>query len=94
MNKRRLIAILLLTAAAALTVAAYLTLPDTLIVQISTGGKTGATMPKPLALLIPLAMTAVFAVLYARDAGENRAKYLLVSLLGIAVFILMFIVNH
>ena len=93
MNPRtRLILILFITILAlGLFVTGYIILPDTVIMQLQADGSAGTTMPKLLALLIPLAFTGVFAALFYKNGAT---KHLLVSLLGLAMFLLTFAFNR
>ena len=89
-KKRTYIMIAIVVIALAAAVAGYLILPDTLVTQISLSGENATTMPKALALAIPLILAAGGAVLY-RGGGEK--KYLLVSLVGLVINIFAFAVN-
>ena len=93
MNPRtRLILILIIAILAlGLFTTGYIILPDTVVMQLQADGSAGTTMPKLLALLIPLAFTAIFAVLYYKNGAT---KHLLVSLLGLAMFLLTFAFNR
>lgn len=76
-----------------LAVIGWFTLPDTLIVQIGTNGSAGNTMPKLWGLLLPLMISGVFSFVMMRCAQSERLKYLIVSLVGLAVMAFEFIVN-
>lgn len=89
-KKRTIIAILLIALAVGAAVAGYLLLPDVLTVQIAAGGNKPTTMPKPLALLLPLILTTAFALIW-RKSGER--KNLIISAIGLVVFILSFALN-
>ena len=93
MNPRtRLILILIITILAlGLFVTGYIILPDTVVMQLQADGSAGTTMPKLLALLIPLAFTGVFAAFFYKNGAT---KHLLVSLLGLAMFLLTFVFNR
>ena len=93
MNPRtRLILILIIMILAlGLFVTGYIILPDTVVMQLQADGSAGTTMPKLLALLIPLAFTGVFAAFFYKNGAT---KHLLVSLLGLAMFLLTFVFNR
>ncbi len=74
-----------------LSVAAYLVLPDTLVMQITLSGAGGTTMPKLSGILITLAICVVFSVLYY--VNDNNSKYLILCVIGICLYGLMFIIN-
>lgn len=91
-NKTRLIVsagILLLAIAAFVT--GMIVLPDTIVMQLETDGTVATTLPKLVGLLIPLALTVLFAVLYYKN---GTTKSLLVSLIGLAAFGLTFFFNR
>lgn len=74
-----------------LSVIGFIILPDTLIMQITTTGTNGTTMPKILGLVITFTICSVFSVLYYNY--DNNIKYLLLSIVGICLYGFMFIVN-
>ena len=77
--------------AVALFVTGLIILPDTVVMQVQADGSAGTTMPKLFALLIPLAFTAIFTVLYYRNGAT---KHMLVALLGLAMLLLTFAFNR
>lgn len=87
-KKRTIIAIAIIALAAA--VAGFLLLPDTVVTQLSFSGENATTMPKAVALAIPLVLAVGGTLLY-RSTEEK--KYLLVAAVGLIVNIIMFIVN-
>lgn len=82
-------AILLL--AVALFVLGMVILPDTIVMQVQADGSAGTVLPKLVGLLIPLALCAVFGVLYYRG---GKGKNLFVALVGFVAFGLTFFFNH
>lgn len=89
-KQKKLLTLALLALALVLFVLGMLVLPETLVMQISTGGAAATTLPKPLGLLISTALVAVFAVLWYR--GDN-SKHLLVSAVGVVTFAMTFFMN-
>ena len=77
-------------AAIALTVVGWVILPDTLVLQVTMSGETGTTLPKIAGLAIPFLISGIFAVLYY--VHENR-KHLLISVAGLAIYIVIFLMN-
>ena len=77
-----------------LAVTGYFVLPDTLAVQIGLDGVPSNFLPKIPALLIPLLVTVVFSCLYMKSKGEGKTENLLLSLLGIGIDIIMFVMNY
>jgi hypothetical protein len=88
---RLLIAGVILLVAVALFVLGMIILPDVIVMQVQTDGSAGTTLPKLVGLLIPLVLSAVFAVFYYRN---GQGKNLLVALIGLAAFGLTFFFNR
>jgi hypothetical protein len=88
---RLVIAGVIVTLAVALFVLGMIVLPDTLVMQMKTNGAAGTTLPKLIGLLIPLALSAVFAVLYYKG---NKGNNLLVAVIGLLTFGLTFFFNR
>ena len=88
---RLLIAGAILLLAVALFVLGVIILPDTLVMQVQMDGSAGTTLPKLFGLLIPLALSAVFAVFYYKG---GQGKNLLVALIGLVAFGLTFFFNR
>lgn len=92
-NKKKLM-VALLVLAAALAAIGYLVLPDRLVMQLTFSGEAGNTMNKPLGLLLPFALTSVFAVLQGNaDDRRDQWKYFFVSVIGLVVYGFTFAVN-
>ncbi len=89
-KKRLIITILILIAAAVFFVLGLLILPDTLVMQVKANGEPGTQMPKLIGLLIPLAVSTVFGILYGKRSGS---KNLIVALVGIGMAALTFAFN-
>ncbi len=86
--------VLLLAINLGLAAAAYFFLPDTVTTQIGVTGNPSNTMPKVVAILIPLLIGISGVALRAAAVNENnRRKGLFLSLVGIAMFIITFFVN-
>ena len=92
--KEKIIGISLILVAVIIAVAGYFVLPDTLAVQIDMNGAPSNFLPKIPALLIPLLVTVVFSCLYMKSKEEGKTKNLLLSLLGIGIDIIMFVMNY
>ena len=89
-RKRLIVTILILVAAAGAFVLGLIILPDTLVMQVTASGQPGTQMPKLIGLLIPLALSTVFSILYCKRDG---AKNLIVALVGIGMSALTFAFN-
>lgn len=89
---RRYVAWALAGLGIALAGVSWAVLPDTAVVQWTAIGP-GNTLPKPLAVLLGLALTTGFSLAYRFDTTPRRGRYLFLSLVGVAVFILILIFN-
>ena len=96
MKKQVILSCCLLIFSVILSVISYVILPETVVTQISLGNANATTMPKLIAILIPLALGAGGAVasILKREDQKNARKMLIVSGAGIVVFALMLIVNR
>lgn len=90
MNKKMMLVSVVVLLEIILAVISYYVLPDTLVMQITTSGEAGNTLPKLAGLAIPLFITILFSVLYY--IHENM-KHLLVAAIGIVMSILMLLFN-
>lgn len=89
-QKRLTITILILIVSVFLFVLGLIILPDTLVMQVTASGQPGTQMPKLIGLLIPLALSTVFGILYSKKGGT---KSLIVALVGICMAALTFAFN-
>lgn len=93
MNRQKIISAVLLILTVAFAIASYILLPETVITQLGTSGAT--TMPKIFAVALPTiigAGGAIGAFLQKNDEQKNY-KPLIISAVGIAVFVIMLLVN-
>ena len=90
-KSRLLIAGIICLIAVALFIVGMLVLPDVIVMQVQTDGSAGTTLPKILGLILPLALSCVFAYLYYK--GGN-GKNLFVAIVGLIAFGLTFLMNH
>jgi len=76
-------------------VAGLLVLPDTLVMQITSDGSQGTTLPRLPALILLSLMTIGGAVrcLVSGTSGRVRHNGLLLSAVGLLLFILTFVFN-
>ena len=94
-KNKNILAIGIIAAAVLLAAAGIVYLPDALVVRIGLSGSAGKTMPKLLALAIPTLISIGFALDYllAKKNEAQKDKSFWTSLIGIAIFVLMFITN-
>ena len=90
-KSRLLIAGIICLIAVALFIVGMLVLPDVIVMQVQTDGSARTTLPKILGLILPLALSCVFAYMYYK--GGN-GKNLFVAIIGLIAFGLTFFMNH
>ena len=95
MKTKNIVAVILLIASAVLAVVSWLVLPQTVVTQISIGGSGTSSMPKIVAIAFPFTLSAGAAggALLAKENDEAQNKSLIVSAVGIVIFIIMLAVN-
>lgn len=92
MKKKLPLTIAVAAAAAVLAIVSFVLLPDTVITQLSFGGSAATTMPKLVAIGLPTLFSVGGAAAYLAGQNDNK-KSLLVSGVGILIFVIMLIVN-
>lgn len=92
--KNKIIPVLLLCLSIAFAIVSYVLLPDEVITQITLSESHYRTMPKLVAIMIPFVLSSGFSIAASvlHDETKNK-KYLLVSFIGILVYIVMLVVN-
>ena len=78
-----------------LTAASYSVLPAPLPIQIAMNANGNATLTQPVAILIPAVLSiagAVFSLLSVQK-GNKAPKGILISVVGVAIFAAMIVVN-
>lgn len=93
--KRNIVPILLIAATVGLAILSFFILPESVIIQFSVGSSGNTSVPKIIAILIPSAhgIGGAISGLLAKDNEKANGKTLLVSLVGIGLFIIMIAVN-
>lgn len=90
--KNRIIAIILIVLAITLAVVSYLLLPATVATQISITGEAANKFPKLIAILIPTAFSLGGGIGCLVSKDDIR-KPVVISLIGIGIFIIMLVTN-
>ncbi len=90
--KNRTIAIALLILSCIMCAVSFILLPDTVVTQVSLSSSDAATLPKLFAIAIPTLFSAGGS-LYSIFSKDTSNKPLIISAVGIAVFIIMLAVN-
>ncbi len=93
MKKQLILAIALLAASVILAVVSWLALPETVTTQVSLGGSSATTMPKLVAVALPALLGAGGAAAALFGKSESH-KPLIVSGVGVLIFVVMLLVNR
>ena len=89
-QKRFTVAMVIIGIAAVAFVVGMILLPDIVVMQVLKDGTPGSTMPKLVGLLIPLALSTIFPLLYY---SKGKSKDVVVSVVGLIACGLTFIFN-
>ena len=94
MKKKNISAAVLIVLSVILAAVSYMILPPSVITQFSPGLTNVTEMPKLAAIAIPFSLGIVGGVLslLSKD-GKTKSKTLLISAVGIAVFVIIIVVN-
>lgn len=94
MNKNKKIAIALIVASVILGTFGFIALPENIITQFNSSGGVN-TMGKIPALVVPLLISIVPAILSMNldESDERSKKYLMGSVLGILILLVMIGIN-
>ena len=94
MNKNKKIAIALIVASVILGTFGFIALPENIITQFNSSGGVN-TMGKIPALIVPLLISIVPAILSMNldESDERSKKYLMGSVLGILILLVMIGIN-
>ena len=94
MNKNKKIAIALIVASVILGAFGFIALPENIITQFNSSGGVN-TMGKIPALVVPLLISIVPAILSMNldESDERSKKYLMGSVLGILILLVMIGIN-
>lgn len=87
---QKIAALVLIAVSVALFIVGLLTLPETLVMQVSSSGEAQTRMPRLLGLLLPLLLGVGFACGYMKT---QNPKCLIGSLVGVLTYILTFVFN-
>lgn len=92
--KKNWISIILILIAIGLGICSWFLLPEAVAVQVGMNGQVTNTMPKLLAILIPMVISAAGVVMNLTNKEENSLKGFILALAGIAVMILTLFFNR
>lgn len=81
--------ITVLVVSVALAIIGYLILPETVVTQIG-NGSDNSTSPRAFGLLLPFALSTLFAFAYYK---LSDFKYLFASVIGLFCWAMLFIIN-
>ena len=91
MDKGMILCIALTVVCVAVCAVGYVVLPDTVITQVGLNFKPSGTMPKPLALAIPLIITLIGTVGYIMKIDSNM---IILSGIGALTAVLILAMNR
>lgn len=74
-----------------LTVAGFFVLPESLVMQISATGNVGNMMPRTAGLLLPLAVSLIFSVMFYKSENDGKGRVGACIGMAAALFIYAFI---
>ncbi|MCH4206964.1 MAG: hypothetical protein LKF79_01770 [Solobacterium sp.] len=96
MKKSLILPSICIFAGIALTVISFIVLPNNVVTQFSIGGGGVTTTPKILAVAISavIAIGGGFLAVSNVDDSSKCRRSMLVSVIGIAVFVVMLIINR
>lgn len=92
--KKKLISIIFVIAAIGLGVISWILLPDIVAVQVGFDGQITNTMPKVLAVAIPLGVSVVGSAMNLTGKEESNKKGYILSVAGIAIMVLSLLFNR
>lgn len=92
--KKSFINILLIVAAIGLGVVSWFLLPDVVAVQVGFDGQITNTMPKVLAVAIPLSVSVVGSAMNLAGKEDKKPKGYILSAAGIAIMVLSLLFNR
>lgn len=92
--KKNLINILLVVVAIGLSVVSWFILPDVVAVQVGVDGQVTNTMPKVLAVAIPLGVSVVGSAMNPAGKDKKNKKGYILSVIGIVIMVLSLLFNR
>ena len=95
MKKFTFLAVSFIILSIILATISFFLLPEVVITQFSLNNDGVTTMPKWMAIALPFALGIGGAVisLYIKEDKRTKSKYLIVSGVGVVIFIIMLIAN-
>lgn len=82
-----------LVLAVVLSCISFVLLPDSVVIQIGADGQPSNTLPKILAILIPLGITVAGSLLHYGSNDTSDKKGLLMAIVGIVIFVFSLVAN-
>ena len=92
--KTKCISIVLIAAAIGLGIFSWFVLPDVVAVQVGLDGQVSNTMPKVLAVAVPMGISIAGSVMNLTGGDEKKSKGFLLSLVGLALMAVCLLVNR
>ena len=85
--KKNWISIFSIVIAIVLAICSWFLLPEIVAVQVGADGQVSNTMPKWLAIILPLGISVVGSVMNLNDKTEKNIKGFILAFVGIGIMI-------
>ena len=91
--RKKIVSMILIVIAIGLGVCSWFLLPEVVAVQVGMNGQATNTMPKLMAIVFPLGISAAGSIVNLANKEENSVKGFAVAFIGIAAMILTLFFN-
>ncbi|MGN1413753.1 MAG: DUF1648 domain-containing protein [Anaerovoracaceae bacterium] len=92
--KKNLVSILLIMIAIGLGICSWSLLPEVVTVQVGMNGQATNTMPKLLAIIVPVGISAIGSIMNLTNKKEINMKGFVLAIVGIGAMILTLFFNR
>ena len=92
--RRKIVSMILIVIAIGLGVCSWFLLPEVVTVQVGLDGQPTNTMPKLLAIIVPVGVSVVGSVMHLTIREKKNTKGFVLALVGIAILILSLLFNR
>ena len=92
--RRKIVSMILIVIAIGLGVCSWFLLPEVVTVQVGLDGQPTNTMPKLLAIAVPVGVSVVGSVMHLTIREKKNTKGFVLAVVGIAILILSLLFNR
>lgn len=92
--RKIIVSMILIVIAIGLGVCSWFLLPEVVTVQVGLDGRPTNTMPKLLAIAVPVGVSVVGSVMYLTIREKKNTKGFVLAIVGIAILILSLLFNR